>query len=90
MRLIIRWRCGDTSDTQADNCALLVFLLPFYCQIVSSSKRRLETLAMLLTKGFGALYIGAVYAVVFDKSSSFSSFAENYSQVAFIRSMPRL
>lgn len=67
MRLIIRWRCGDT---QADNCALLVFLLPFYSQNVTSSKRT-KTLATLLSEGYVALYTGAVYLLIFDERGSF-------------------
>lgn len=50
----------------------------------------MKTLATLLSKGYVALYIEAVYVVVFDKRDSFCPFTEMYTQVAFVRSMPRL
>lgn len=66
-----------TQATQAHNCALLVFLLPFYCQIVSPSEGRLETLATLLTRHFIS---GAFTWLYLTKSASFSSFTGNYTQ----------
>lgn len=67
-----------TQATQAHNCALLVFLLPFYCQIVSPSEGRLETLATLLTRHFIS---GPFMGLYLTKVLVFSSFTGNYTQV---------
>lgn len=58
MRLIIRWRCGDTSrwDGQTHSTASLVCFYAFHWQIGKFSNRRMKTLATLSANGFEAVY----------------------------------
>lgn len=93
MRLIIRWRCGDTSrwDGQTHSTASLVCFYAFHWQIGKFSNRRMKTLATLSANGFEA-----VYTEVRDYGWSTRLFLSlspdcNYTlRVFFLQTLPRL